>query len=172
MNSKIARAEKAIEESRILSKLKSYSPEVVSTIFVRLDTHKSDIDIVCTYLEQETFIRDLNKVLSSYDSYGMRSYENRVVGKFHFNEFMFEIYATEIPVKQQPAYRHYQVMKRLVAIGGSDFTEKVRKLKESGIKTEPAICRVLEISGEPFTAVLDIENWTDSEIQEHVARYI
>lgn len=58
MNSKIAYAKKAIQVSRALNKLQSYSPEVVSTIFVALDTRESDIDIVCTYQEQEAFIEE------------------------------------------------------------------------------------------------------------------
>lgn len=172
MRSKKVRAKEAISGSGILTRLESYSPEVVSTIFVGLDTHKSDIDIICTYREQGDFINDLSKTLSTYHTYRIKTYDNRVVGKFHFDEFVFEVYATATPVKQQLAYRHYQIMKRLVAIGGVDFAEKVKKLKKSGFKTEPAICRVLNISGDPYRSILAIENWTDTKIEEHMASHM
>ncbi len=67
------------------------------------------------------------------------------------------------------AYRHYQVMRRLMAAGGSGFSSKIRTQKESGLKTEPPICQLLRISGDPFTAILDVENGTDSEVEERLA---
>ena len=65
----------------------------------------------------------------------------------------------------QAAFRHYQIMKRLVDVGGNEFIEQVRHLKEAGFKTEPAICHVLGISGEPYTAVLELEQWSDTELK-------
>lgn len=62
-------------------------------------------------------------------------------------------------------------MQRLVQVGGSPLRTRVRDLKELGLKTEPAICRVLGLSGEPYTAVLDLENWTDRELEERVGRF-
>ncbi|KGD64576.1 hypothetical protein Y5S_02331 [Alcanivorax nanhaiticus] len=172
MNSKITRAEKAIQDSKILRKLKCYSPEVVSTIFVNLDTSESDIDIVCNYLDQKAFTNDLDLTISVYESHSLKAYEDRVVGRFGFQNFIFEIYATNTPVKEQMAYRHYQVMKRLVAVGGNDFSERVRKLKDGGLKTEPAICQLLKISGDPYSSILSVETWTDIEVDEYMAKYI
>lgn len=172
MNSKITRAEKAIKDAQILRKLKSYSPEVVSTIFVNLDTSESDIDIVCNYLDQKAFTNDLDLTISVYDSHTLKAYEDRVVGRFSFQSFIFEIYASNTPVKEQMAYRHYQVMKRLVAAGGNVFSEKVRKLKEDGLKTEPAICQLLQISGDPYSSILCVEAWTDMQVEEYMTRYI
>ncbi|AQT61496.1 DUF4269 domain-containing protein [Cellvibrio sp. PSBB023] len=168
MNSKITRAENAIKDTQILHKLKSYSPEVVSTIFVNLDTSESDIDIVCNYVDQNVFTDDLNLTISAYDSYHLKVYEDRVVGRFSFQNFIFEIYATNTPVKEQMAYRHYQVMKRVVAAGGNDFSEKVRKLKEAGLKTEPAICQLLQIPGDPYSSILSVETWTDLKVDEYI----
>lgn len=154
----------------MLSTLKSYSAECVSTIFVHLDTSESDIDIVCNYLDQRAFIKDLSLTISAYDSYSLKADRDRVVGRFGFQNFLFEIYATDTPVEKQMAYRHYQVMKRLVAAGGTDFSERVRKLKESGLKTEPAICQLLEIPGDPYSSILDLEKWTDWEVEERVTK--
>lgn len=170
MNSKIERAENAIRDSGIITNLKSYSPEVVSTIFVNLDTSESDIDIVCAYSDQKTYINDIQFAISPHTSHSLKTDKDCVIARFDFNNFIFEIYAAKTPVKEQMAYRHYQVMKRLVATGGSDFSFKVRALKESGLKTEPAICHLLGIPGDPYTAILDIENWTDSEIEKCLAK--
>lgn len=69
----------------------------------------------------------------------------------------------------QAAFRHYQVMKRLVRIGGNEFIDRIRHLKEGGLKTEPAICRAMKISGEPYAAVLELEHWSEKELKEHIA---
>jgi len=42
------------------------------------------------------------------------------------------IYACELPIKQQPAYRHYQVMEKLVKLSGVRFQKEVRQLKRKG----------------------------------------
>lgn len=168
MDNKIARAEKAILESRILEQLKAYSPQVVSTIFVGLDTKTSDIDIVCSYQEQQVFVKDIDLAYSAHESYSLRLYDDHAVGQFHYDQFLFEIYAAKMPVEKQAAYRHYQVMQRLVNVGGERLQARIRQLKESGLKTEPAICQLMGLSGEPYAAVLELERWTDEKLAEHV----
>ncbi|NJL56268.1 DUF4269 domain-containing protein [bacterium] len=170
MDNKIACAEKAIEKSRVLDELKAYSPEVVSTIFIGLDTKASDIDIACTYEEQKVFVEDFNLAFSARESYSLRLYEDHAVGRFYYDRFLFEIYASKIPVQMQAAYRHYQVMQRLVKGGGERLKTRIRQLKESGFKTEPAICCLMGLSGEPYAAVLELERWSDKEIEEHVSK--
>jgi len=90
---------------------------------------------------------------------------DHAVARFYCEQFLFEVYASTTPVQLQAAFRHYQIMKRLVDVGGNEFIEQVRHLKEAGFKTEPAICHVLGISGEPYTAVLELEQWSDTELK-------
>lgn len=170
MDNKIAYAEKAIEESGVLHQLQAYSPEVVSTIFVGLDTKASDIDIVCSYQEQKAFVEDLDSACSARESYSLRLYEDHAVAQFHYNGFLFEIYASKTPVQKQAAYRHYMVMQRLVKVGGERFRIRIRQLKENGFKTEPAIYHFMKLSGEPFAAVLELECWNEKELEEHVSK--
>lgn len=172
VDSKITRASRAVKDSGILDKLQLYSPAVVSTIFVHLDTKESDIDIVCTYQEQESFAEAFDQAYSGYEAYSLRLCKDYAVGQFLFRQFVFEVYASETPVQLQAGFRHYQVMKRLVHIGGNGFIGRVRRLKEAGLKTEPAICRVLGISGDPYAAVLELKHWSEKELKERIAKCI
>lgn len=165
MTDKITRAQKALQASEVLATLKPYSPEVVSTIFVGLDTNNSDIDIVCTYQDQQAFVAHIESAFSDFESFSVSARNDYAVAKFYYEQFLFEIYASTTPVQLQAAFRHYQVMKRLVNLGGNEFIQQVRHLKESGLKTEPAICHVLGISGEPYAAVLELEQWSDIELK-------
>lgn len=163
---RIARAQNAIHRSRVLEELSEYSPAVVSTILVGLDTSESDIDIICTYKECNQFLAKIHTLYSGQESYVLSAYDGYAIGRFTYNDFLFEIYASKTPVRLQAAYRHYQVMRCLVRIGGERFSTKIRRLKQNGLKTEPAICYVMGLSGEPYAAALDLENWTDKELQE------
>jgi hypothetical protein len=172
VNTKIARAEKAISQSRMKDLLHDYSPEIVSTIFVEFDTEKSDIDIVCEYQHRDVFASDFTNAFGDNDSYSLSVYTDCVVGHFKMDGFLFEFYGSQTPVSQQSALRHYKIMQRLAHIGGEPIKQKIRTLKRKGLKTEPAICQVLRLSGEPYNAVLQLELWSDSQLRSHVQNCI
>ena len=67
-------------------------------------------------------------------------------------------------MEQQAAWRHLTQMHRLANLLGEVFSQKVKELKRAGSKTEPAIAKLLDLAGEPFQAVLDLEKWTDKQI--------
>ncbi|MFK8051041.1 MAG: DUF4269 domain-containing protein [Halioglobus sp.] len=170
--SKVAKADQAISDSRVIELLEGYSPRVVSTIFVGFDTHKSDIDIVCEYPEQRAFALVFESAFSGRESYDLTLREEYAVGLFESSGFLFEIYASKTPVIRQNAFRHYEVMRRLAEIGGAQICDKVRHLKEKGFKTEPAICQILGLVGNPYEAVLELENWSEEKLREYVANSI
>lgn len=68
------------------------------------------------------------------------------------------------------AFRHYQIMKRLCAIGGTDFQNAVKAIKKTGIKTEPAIASILHLTGNPYNSVLLLEQLKDRELKELLIR--
>ena len=71
-------------------------------------------------------------------------------------------------MKEQMGFRHFQVMQRLVAIASSDFAQQVRNLKNQGLKTEPAIARLMKLQGDPYQAVADLELLTDKELEHRL----
>jgi len=172
MSSKIAKAENAISQSRIVEILEEYSPQIVSTILVEFDTDQSDIDVVCEYHQQSVFASAISNSFQNYESYSLNVYAERVIGRFKVAGFLFEVYGTSIPVTQQLAYRHYQVMQRLARLGGAPIKQKIRCLKRSGLKTEPAISQILGLKGDPYNAVLELESWTNTQLKSHVQNCI
>jgi hypothetical protein len=56
------------------------------------------------------------------------------------------------------------VESRLLDILGPDFRNGIIALKKQGIKTEPAFARMLGLSGDPYRAVLAIENYGDEQL--------
>lgn len=167
---KIFLAEKAVKNLGILENLRDYSPTPVSTIFVELNTKESDIDIVCSYQQQDAFAALLNDYYSTYESYNFQKLDTYVIAQFKYSDFLFEIYASTIPVPHQYAYRHYRIMQQLAKCGGENFRKKIRLLKETGLKTEPAICSLFGFTGDPFDAVLQLESYSELEIKELISK--
>ena len=165
---KIRKAQEAIEESRILTVLADYFPTVVSTIFVGLDTQKSDLDIVCVYSDPVQFVHDFERAYGQQKHAICKKCSNHILSRFYFQDFLFELYSSAQPIETQPAYRHFQMMERLSQLGGDQLRETIRRLKQTGLKTEPAITYLLNLPGNPYEAVLHLECWTDEDILQRL----
>ncbi len=171
LSTKTLAAQHAVQESDILNSLKQFSPVVVSTIIVGLDTDQSDIDIVCTYQSQTDFSQKLRRIIANYADASSTDGERYTVGRFHFGGFLFEIYGSSTAVTEQNGYRHYRMMERLVDLGGTTFQTAIRALKRAGLKTEPAIAAYLNLDGDPYQAVLALEQLDTPQLQSllHIA---
>ncbi|VUD59247.1 hypothetical protein TDB9533_02628 [Thalassocella blandensis] len=111
-------AKLALENSQVLALLAQFTPEVVSTIFVDLDTRESDIDIVCCSQDLQTFAAHFTSCFSQKDGFRLKQTGDYCVGRFVQNSFDIEVYTSSVPVVIQAAYCHYQVMLRLCRLGG------------------------------------------------------
>ena len=67
------------------------------------------------------------------------------------------------PVRSN-AYRPMLVEARVLRLLGEEFMRRVVELKEKGVKTEPAFARLLGLDGDPYIAVLGLENVSDEDI--------
>lgn len=76
----------------------------------------------------------------------------------------FEVFASLAPLKEQPAIRHFEVEKRLLALGGKDFRHEFLERKRKGLKTEPAFAQVLGLLGNRYQQMLTMDALTDREL--------
>ncbi len=160
----------AIARSDVLDLLAPFTPRVVSTILVGLDTEDSDIDILCCYSDANGYAAWIDERLQHFERFISRLYDDHVIASFLTEGFQFEVYAAPIPVEEQMGWRHFQVMERLVGLGGGSLRGAVRRRKRRGVKTEPAIAQLLQLDGDPFQAVLDLHNWSDRRILDALSR--
>ncbi len=79
------------------------------------------------------------------------------MGRFILDNIPFEIYSSTQPVNLQFGYPHFKIMEKLTALGGQFFCKVIRKLKLTGLKTEPAIYKWLNIEGDPYSEILILE---------------
>jgi len=75
---------------------------------------------------------------------------------FEFGGFEFECFGQPVPVERQYAYRHMLAEHDLL-VRYPKMRNEVIRLKEQGIKTEPAFARLLQLDGDPYEALLGLE---------------
>lgn len=155
-----------ISESKILYHLKLFRPILAGTLPLDLFiAEKSDLDIIC----ESTDLSNVEKILlHHYGRFpaffiGRKEIKNipSLVCRFVCQDFDFEIFCQPVPVTQQYAYRHMVVEYKLLEKYGEKFRDAIRILKEQGIKTEPAFAMVLGLKGDPYEALLTLEDEFD-----------
>jgi hypothetical protein len=169
-NIKQRAAYRAIENLGILTVLSNFDPILTGTIPIGIDIKTSDLDIICQVFDFNSFKNLL------IEKYGLE--ENFKVSinptapipyitvNFNFNGFEFEVFAQTIPTNRQNAYLHMVIEYRLLKLLGSDFKEKIIQLKTKGLKTEPAFANALNLSGDPYIALLELLKMNDTYLAE------
>lgn len=165
------RAYRCLSALKIFDDLADFSPVLVSTVCLDIDTASSDLDIICFAPECDRFHSAVTTLYGSFDRFTIResSRGDALVAGFWFEGLEIEIYAQPIIVTEQRAYRHLCQTARVIAWGGDVMRNSIRRLKEQGIKTEPAIARCLHLDGDPYEAVEALERLSESDLAYLVA---
>lgn len=160
------RAYRCIHKLGILEDLREFSPVLVATVCLDIDTATSDLDIVCCAKDDAVFRAKATGLFGSCARFAIRqsSREGATVVTFMFDGLELEIYALGVPVQQQRAYRHMCQTARVLRLGGPDWNRAIRALKERGLKTEPAVALCLGLSGDPFAEVENLEALSDERL--------
>jgi hypothetical protein len=138
--------------------LAPYTPLVVGTIPLGIDTAASDIDIVCEVRDTRSFAELMAARFGGYENFEVRLIgSDRIVCRFSFDGEQIEVYGSPTPSARSEGWRHMMVEARLLAMFGEDFRDGIVALKERGVKTEPAFARMLGLDGDPYRAMLDLE---------------
>jgi hypothetical protein len=157
-----------MDDLRLFAHLAPYDPILVGTIPIGIDIPGSDLDIACRVTDFAAFEQTIHEVFGhlpdlSVDSRNVNGMD-RIVVRFRYKGWMFEIFGQPVPTKQQNGYRHMVVEYRLLQLIGEAGRERIIELKQAGIKTEPAFAELLGIPGDPYAALLDMYNWSDDRL--------
>ncbi|MCG9972772.1 DUF4269 domain-containing protein [Christiangramia crocea] len=158
-NSKQKEVYRILKDNLILEKLAKYSPILVGTIPIRIDIENSDLDIICFSRNLEKFETDVKANFSKENQF-MISIKNinkrkSVVAKFRLENYDFEIFGQNIPTDQQDAFLHMIKENEILKNRDTEFRRSIIELKRSGLKTEPAFAKLLDIKGDPYSGLLN-----------------
>lgn len=153
-------AYQALVRHKIIEKLKPYQPLLVGTIPINLDIAGSDLDIICCNDHLSAFQNIVTDLFGHFPSYRTTinvGIHACVVASFELDDFPVEVFCQDIPTQQQLGYRHMMIEYQLLQKYGTPLREQVIALKKAGLKTEPAFAEALELTGNPYEALLAFE---------------
>lgn len=144
----------ALTRLGLCTDLQAYDPVLIGTIPLAIDIAGSDLDIACEAHDLAAFARQLIARYRDAQSFRLAHKSIRdlptVVATFRYADFDVQLFAQPQPVVAQYGYRHLLVEARLLALGGERARQTIRRLKGSGMKTEPAFARYFGLSGDAY----------------------
>lgn len=157
----------ALARTAILEILGPFDPHVAGTPPLGLDLPSSDIDILCHAPDLPAFAQHVWAAFHERDAFTIRQWisEGRaVVAAFQSEGWRFELFGQPLAVEHQWGWRHFDVERRLLALGGAPFRQAVKTMRHAGAKTEPAFAQVLRLPGDPYRALLHLSAQPDSTL--------
>lgn len=151
------RAFNVISDLGILNDLAQYNPVLCGTIPISIDVKGSDLDNIMEVHEFEAFKHQVDSLYSKHNKFVLKEKRIRntptIKANFEFGGFEFELLGQPRTVEQQNAYLHMMVEHHLLTSYPRIRSEIIR-LKEEGIKTEPAFAQVFGLEGDPYDELL------------------
>ena len=159
--------EEALAECGVLEVLAPFDPRIVGTPPLGLDLPVSDIDVVCFAPDAHAFTETVWRTFSNTQGFIVKQLVRSprpVVASLEVAGWRIELYGEATPVEKQRGWRHFAVERRLLTLGGADLTVAVLALRQQGMKTEPAFAAALRLRGDPYLALLDLDEQDDETL--------
>jgi hypothetical protein len=162
----------AIDRLRILDVLRGCDPHVAGTLPLGIEVPGSDIDILCHAADAGAFTQLVWSAFGEQAGFSIRQWtgeERPVIASFEVHGWAFELFGHPSPVPLQRGWQHFEVERRLLALGGAPFRHAVMERRRQGAKTEPAFAGALRLEGDPHTALLEIHPHDDGQLSRLLA---
>jgi GNAT superfamily N-acetyltransferase len=149
----------------LLRVLRPFTPLIAGTFPLGLQVDDSDVDILCCAEDLDAFELAVRQGLDEAVVFD-RSTVGASVFTCDDRGLRVEVFCQAVPVHAQNGFRHMVVEGRLLQAGGIRLFDVVRQLKRAGMKTEPAFARALRLDGDPYAALLALENLDDRALRK------
>jgi hypothetical protein len=162
----------AMDRLGILDVLRDHDPHIAGTLPLGIDVPGSDIDILCHAPDAHAFVRLVRTVFGSQAGFSIRQWtgeERPVIASFEAHGWTFELFGHPSPVRLQRGWRHFEIERRLLALGGAPFRHAVMERRRRGAKTEPAFADSLHLKGDPYATLLEIHPLDDRQLSRLLA---
>jgi hypothetical protein len=125
----------------VLEALSAFAPRVAGTPPLGIALPDSDIDILCYAPDAIAFTTAAWTAFSRQARFSIRQWttgEQAVICTFQIGGWDVELFGSSLPVDQQAGWRHFEVERRLLQLGGENLRQRVMYYRRRGLKTEPA----------------------------------
>lgn len=139
--------------------LNPFDPHLAGTIPIEIDIPSSDLDILCCFEDEGSFLKVLRDKFSTHPFFSIKTKVINgtfsIICAFEAKPFEIEIFGQPKEVKRQDAWRHMINEYFILRENNGDFARKVVELKKSGIKTELAFAKLLGLKRNPYQVILN-----------------
>ncbi len=159
----------AIESLGVLRSLAEFQPHIAGTPPLGLETDASDIDILCQATDFSSFVIHVWSLYADKEAFRLWQWASDgrpLIASFSAHGWVFEIFASNHPVEMQTGWRHYDVERRLLSLGGVPLKNRVLELRSAGMKTEPAFWSALNCSGDSYSGMLKLYHFSDCALAQ------
>ena len=147
--------------------LARYEPMVIGTPPLGIDVSASDIDVACTADDLRQFKSDAQRCFSRQAAFMINDLDwlqaPAAKASFFVHGWEVELFCQALPIREQWGVRHFLIEQRILELA-PHLRDQVIALKNFGLKTEPAFARLLALDGDPYEAMLSLENLSDEEL--------
>jgi hypothetical protein len=165
--------DEALRRAGALEALAAFDPHVAGTPPLGLDLPGSDIDILCHAPDLNAFAAVVGTAFGACEGFSARRWngggEPAVIAGFAAHGWAFEVFGQALPVAEQLGWRHFVIERRLLALGGAALRTAVLQRRRAGLKTEPAFADALQLTGDPYLTLLELEHQTDEALASLLA---
>ncbi len=147
--------------------LAAFAPRVAGTPPLGLELPGSDIDVLCFAPDAHAFAAAIWQGFRDAPEFTARQgvdLPRSVVASFKAAGWRIELYGEAIPVERQRGWRHFEVERQLLALGGANLKQAVLERRRRGMKTEPAFAMLLGLTGDPYLALLALGEGGDDNV--------
>jgi hypothetical protein len=165
-------AHNALVSLAIMDDLAELHPVLVGTVPLSVATDRSDLDIICEVHDLDRFQSGLRSKYGGLERFSTWRREidglETVVAILVSHGWRVEVFGQARPVWEQQAFLHMVVEARLLRLGGEEAARRVKELKASGWRTEPAFAKVFGIRGNAFSTLLELSSMSERELAESI----
>jgi len=157
-----------IEDLDLLGRLADFCPLVIGTPPLGIAIPSSDIDIACSTQDLGHFADVAEGHFGHMASFSLRTArhlpEPAVIASFVAMGWEIELFCQRLATEDQWGVRHFRIEEKVLRLG-PHLREPVVRLKQDGLKTEPAFARILALPGDPYEALLALEALADDDLR-------
>ena len=175
-NSRQQRAHTVLTELALWPMLHTFDPVLAGTIPLGIDLPASDLDVICEVPlhSQASFAQVLKGRYGHLAGFHLRHTSSQgqaaIVASFYYAGVAIVVFGQALPTSQQYAVRHLVVEAAILQVGGEAWRAAVQRLKQQGLKTEPAFAQLLHLPGDPYEALLTLEGKSAAELAAQLAQ--
>ncbi|WP_219836947.1 DUF4269 domain-containing protein [Paenibacillus sp. R14(2021)] len=155
-----------LQEHKILDLLGEYNPILVGTVPIEINVIGSDLDIICEVQDFIKFELIAREKFSTYLGFSVTKEMERITINFTIKDWPIEVFGQGMDTTEQNGFKHMIIEYRMLELYGHNFKKQIIKLKQTGLKTEPAFTKLLNLKGDPYLKLLELYNCKDEELRE------